>query len=218
MVMFAKRSIGILLILFSVFLLGSCSSTPTVLTTPIPVEDVQAQPPTKTSTAEIWIAPSSSPTEMSSASPTETAMVEKIATQTAVPTEGFPVSPLADVLSVAVSGSENAYQFAVEIRSPDTGCEQYADWWEVVSEDGDLIYRRILAHSHVSEQPFTRTGGPVSIDANTVVIVRAHMYPGGYGGAAFRGSVGGDFDVIQLDVNFAPNLEEIDPLPTGCAF
>jgi hypothetical protein len=88
----------------------------------------------------------------------------------------------------------------------------------VVSEDGELLYRRILLHSHVSEQPFRRSGGPVAVDANTVVIVRAHMHPDGYGGIALRGSVDGDFEPVQLDANFAPNFDEIEPLPTGCAF
>ena len=124
----------------------------------------------------------------------------------------------ADVLSVDVRGDENAYQFTVEIRSPDTGCEQYADWWEVLSQDGDLLYRRILLHSHVNEQPFKRSGGPVSIDAETVVIVRAHMHPHGYGGTVWQGSVEMGFEPVQMDANFAPNLEEIEPLPTGCAF
>jgi hypothetical protein len=124
----------------------------------------------------------------------------------------------AEVLSVDVSGDENAYQLLVEIRSPDTGCEQYADWWEVVSQDGDLLYRRILAHSHVSEQPFKRSGGPVLMGVDTLVIVRAHMHPHGYGGMAFQGSVEGGFEPVQLDANFAPDLDEIKPLPTGCAF
>ena len=124
----------------------------------------------------------------------------------------------AHVLSVEVSGSENAYQFAVEISSPDTGCEQYADWWEVLNEDGKLLYRRILTHSHVSEQPFTRSGGPVLIDVDSIVIVRAHMHPYGYGGVALRGSVNGGFEGIQLGVDFAPELESDDPLPDGCAF
>jgi len=218
MVMIAKSPVGVLLILFSVLLLGACSSKPNVLTTPLPVEDAQARPPTETSTVEILIAPSSTPTEASLVSPTETAAIEKIATQTAVPTEGIPVSPLADILFVAVSGAENTYQFSVEISSPDTGCEQYADWWEVITEDGELIYRRILAHSHVSEQPFRRSGGPAAIDADTVVIVRAHMHPYGYGGEAFRGSVAAGFEAVQLETGFAAGLEEIDPLPSGCGF
>jgi hypothetical protein len=81
-----------------------------------------------------------------------------------------------------------------------------------------LIYRRILAHSHVNEQPFTRSGGPVVIGPETVVIVRAHMHPTGYGGTAFRGSVIGHFEEIRLGPDFAPELENIKPLPDGCAF
>ena len=90
----------------------------------------------------------------------------------------------ADVIAVQASGSPGAYQFNVGIRSPDKGCAQYADWWEVVSTDGKLLYRRVLLHSHVDEQPFTRSGGPVPIQPDTVVWVRAHMNTGGYGGAA----------------------------------
>lgn len=39
----------------------------------------------------------------------------------------------ADVTSVIISGEDSQYQFMVTISSPDTGCEQYADWWEVLS-------------------------------------------------------------------------------------
>ena len=85
-------------------------------------------------------------------------------------------APAADVIGVQVSGAPGAYQFNVTIKSPDTGCQQYADWWEVVSEDGRLLYRRVLLHSHVDEQPFTRSGGPVPIQADTVVWVRAHEH------------------------------------------
>ena len=100
------------------------------------------------------------------------------------------------VEDVKVSGNENAYSFAVTLKSPDSGCKQYADWWEVISEDGKtLIYRRILAHSHVDEQPFTRSGGAVAIAANTEVIIRAHMFPSGYGDGiiAMKGSVANGF-------------------------
>lgn len=209
----SKKHIGLFLIFVSVFLLGACSSTFDLPAMPTSGEAVQTQVPTET-----IIPPSPTPLETSLVLPTEPTVTEKSVTETITPTIVVPERPLADVLSVAVSGDNNAYQFAVEIRSPDTGCEQYADWWEVVSEDGDLIYRRILAHSHVNEQPFTRSGGLVTIDADMVVIVRAHMHPDGYGGIAFRGSVDGDFEAVQLNANFAPNLDEIDPLPTGCAF
>ena len=124
----------------------------------------------------------------------------------------------ADVIAVQASGSPGAYQFNVGIRSPDKGCAQYADWWEVVSTDGKLLYRRVLLHSHVDEQPFTRSGGPVPIQPDTVVWVRAHMNTGGYGGAAFKGSVKAGFARAEPPANFAAGLAKLPPLPDGCDF
>jgi hypothetical protein len=123
----------------------------------------------------------------------------------------------ADVISVEVTGDTNAYQFSVGIRSPDTGCEQYADWWEVISENGALIYRRILTHSHVNEQPFVRSGGPAPIGANEVVYVRAHMHPTGYGGTVFVGSVRNGFQEVTVSSDFAVEVERESPQPNDCA-
>ena len=125
----------------------------------------------------------------------------------------------ADVLNVVVTGTAGDYTFAVTIRSPDTGCEQYADWWEVLGTDGTLLYRRILVHSHPDEQPFTRTGGPVEIERDTQVIVRAHMNSTGYGGMAMSGTPGGRFtEDPSITETFAPEVEEMEPQPDGCAF
>lgn len=128
-----------------------------------------------------------------------------------------PDANIADIVSVSASGQAEEYQFSVGIRSPDTGCDQYANWWEVIDTQGNLLYRRILAHSHVSEQPFVRSGGPVAIQAETEVIVRAHMHPDGYGGAIFRGSVSGGFEEATLSKDFAADLATTDPLPSSCA-
>ena len=65
----------------------------------------------------------------------------------------------ANVMQVSVGGNPGSYTFSVTIESPDSGCDQYADWWEVVSPEGQLIYRRVLLHSHVREQPFHSLGG-----------------------------------------------------------
>ena len=127
-------------------------------------------------------------------------------------------SAIANVLSVQVTGTSNAYQFNVKISSPDTGCEQYADWWEVLGEDGQLLYRRVLLHSHVDEQPFTRSGGPVPIAANTIVYVRAHMNIGGYGGDILKGTVESGFNSVVLPSDFASDVESQQPLPGGCDF
>jgi len=125
---------------------------------------------------------------------------------------------VADVTAVSASGEAGAYQFSVTIRSPDTGCEQYADWWEVLDEDGNLLYRRILTHSHAGEQPFTRSGGPVPIEADRVVIIRAHMHPYSYGVTVFKGTVEDGFVETILAQSFAIDLETVEPLPTSCAF
>ena len=124
----------------------------------------------------------------------------------------------ARVVSVTTSGSENNYTFSVGISSPDTGCDQYADWWEVVTENGTLLYRRILAHSHVDEQPFIRSGGTVAINASDIVIIRAHMNTSGYGTDIYKGSINTGFTSDGVDDDFAQNLETVDPLPGGCAF
>lgn len=131
---------------------------------------------------------------------------------------GSSDAPVADVLSVTVTGEARDYTFAVTIRSADTGCDQYADWWEVVdAQTQALLYRRILAHSHVNEQPFTRSGGPVPIQPGQSVMIRAHMGGGQryYGGQSLKGSVETGF---MPTVDPWPSLETVDPLPTGCAF
>ncbi len=124
----------------------------------------------------------------------------------------------ATIVSVASSGSNANYTFSVGISSPDTGCDQYANWWEVITEDGTLLYRRILGHSHVDEQPFVRSGGKVPIAENQVVIIRAHMNTSGYGTVIFKGSVLNGFKEANLEDSFASELATQQPLSNGCAF
>lgn len=125
---------------------------------------------------------------------------------------------MADVIQVEASGSDGQWTFAVTVRSPDTGCDGYADWWEVLDSKGTLLYRRILNHSHVDEQPFTRTGGPLFAGEDQALIVRAHMSPGGYGGAAMRGTVSGGFGPAEVSAAFAAAVESAAPQPDGCAY
>lgn len=123
--------------------------------------------------------------------------------------------PRANVTAVEVRGEPGAYTFSVTVESPDIGCAQYADWWEVLDFDGGLIYRRILLHSHVDEQPFTRSGGPVPVAADVQVWVRAHMSTGGYGLGMF-GSPGAGFE--QRTTPRFRSAEQAPPQPDGCAF
>ena len=124
----------------------------------------------------------------------------------------------ADVTAVSAEGEPGAYTFTITVLSPDKGCIQYADWWEVVSAGGELLFRRVLLHSHADEQPFTRSGGPVDVRPDDTVMVRAHLSTTGYGGESLRGSVSTGFEVAALPEGFASNLERLDPQPPPCAF
>jgi hypothetical protein len=124
----------------------------------------------------------------------------------------------ANVIGVKVSGSEGAYRFSVTLKSDETGCEQYADWWEVVSQKGELLYRRILVHSHPDTQPFTRSGGSVKIGEDDVVYIRAHMNKLGYLGDVFKGSVKKGFSKVEVVPSFPVGLDKHQPLPKGCAY
>jgi len=130
---------------------------------------------------------------------------------TAEPTE----RAFAEVVGVTVSGQPGAYNFSVTVRSPDAGCERYASFWEVLHEDGTFAYRRVLRHSHVDEQPFTRAGGPIPVQADERIAVRAHLHPDGYGGAVFTGTVA-DGLVESEAPDFAVDVAA--PEPTDCAF
>lgn len=129
-----------------------------------------------------------------------------------------PKDKEAKVVSVKVEGQAQNYIFNVGISSPDTGCNQYANWWEVLNQEGKLLYRRILAHSHVNEQPFERSGGTVPINNSELVIIRAHMNNSGYGKTVFKGSVKDGFKQTQLEPNFAIEVKSQQPQPGECAF
>ncbi len=115
------------------------------------------------------------------------------------------INNTAQVLKVETTGESNNYTFAVTVSSPDTGCGtkgnsfagRYADWWEVITPSGELLYRRVLLHSHVNEQPFRRKGGVVKIQPQQEVIVRVHMNPDGYSTMAQQGTVELGFSAIR---------------------
>ncbi len=123
----------------------------------------------------------------------------------------------ADVQAVSAEGEDGAWVFSVTLLSPDTGCERYADWWELVDLEGGLVYRRVLNHSHPDEQPFTRSGDPVDVTGERTLLVRGHMNDSGYGGAVYRGSVAEGFAVdASVGAEFAQELAAQEPLPEDC--
>ncbi len=125
-----------------------------------------------------------------------------------------------NIVEVSASGSSGEYSFNVRFESSDIDCTQFADWWEVVTEDGTLLYRRILAHPHtpgLSGNPVMRSGGPVTVTADDVMIIRGHMNNAGYIGIPMRGSVTAGFTPApDIDAQFAPTLEGADPQPAEC--
>ncbi len=93
------------------------------------------------------------------------------------------------------------------VQHPDTGWEDYADGWDVLTPDGEVLrpdpagpFTRLLLHPHVDEQPFTRSQSGISIPPGvTQVRVRAHDLVDGYGGREvwvdLTVSSGQDFEV-----------------------
>ena len=97
----------------------------------------------------------------------------------------------ADVTHVrAVQSADGSWTFHVTVEHPDTGWEDYADGWDVVTTEGVVIkpdpsspFTRLLLHPHENEQPFTRSqSGIVIPEGVTFVQVRAHDLADGFGG------------------------------------
>jgi hypothetical protein len=90
----------------------------------------------------------------------------------------------ADVLEVNVScHDERVCRFDVTVKHDDQGWEHYANRWEVLSPDGEILATRVLRHPHDNEQPFTRSLKDVRIPRDlSEVIVRAHDLVHEYGG------------------------------------
>jgi hypothetical protein len=118
----------------------------------------------------------------------------------------------ADVLHVrAVQDDGGTWTFHVTVEHPDTGWEDYADGWDVVTPEGTVLkpdpdapFTRLLLHPHVDEQPFTRSQTSIEIPADvTQVRVRAHDLVDGYGGREvvvdLTSSSGPDFEVERKD-------------------
>lgn len=99
----------------------------------------------------------------------------------------------ADVLQAQISPNDDGtFRVAATVRHRDTGWDHYANRWEILGPQGQIIATRTLLHPHVQEQPFTRSLGSVRIPPGlTWVKVRAHDLVHGYGGREVTVSVPG---------------------------
>jgi hypothetical protein len=135
---------------------------------------------------------------------------------TGLPTTPSPTLPVdrtanADVLYVkAVQAADTTWTFHVTVRHPDTGWEDYADGWDVLTSDGTVLkpdpdspFTRLLLHPHVDEQPFTRSQSRIAIPPGVAQVrVRAHDLVDGYGGREV---------LVDLTVPSGPDFEVVRP-------
>jgi hypothetical protein len=90
----------------------------------------------------------------------------------------------ADIVDVEVrKRGSNLYDFSVTVKHEDIGWDHYANRWEIVDEQGNILATRTLHHPHVDEQPFTRALSGVVIPADIkTVTIRSHDSVHEYGG------------------------------------
>ena len=132
------------------------------------------------------------------------------ATPTAKPPSGNGGEGNADVTYVkAVLTGDGTWTFHVTVRHPDSGWEDYADGWDVLTPDGIVLkpdpaspFTRLLLHPHENEQPFTRSQSGIAIPPDvTQVRVRAHDLADGYGGREvvvdLTTASGPDFELVR---------------------
>jgi hypothetical protein len=88
----------------------------------------------------------------------------------------------ADVVDARARCQGEGCRFQVTVRHADSGWDHYADGYEVLSDDGELLATRVLRHPHVDEQPFTRSLDAAISPEVTRVRIRAHDSVHGHGG------------------------------------
>lgn len=89
-----------------------------------------------------------------------------------------------DVISAEVTPNGDGYSISATLSSPYDTPERYADAFRVIGDDGVVYGVRELLHDHASEQPFTRSLGPLEIPAGVSTLTvegRDRVY--GWGGA-----------------------------------
>ena len=68
--------------------------------------------------------------------------------------------------ATAKQGDDQSWTISVTLLHDDSGWEHYANRWDIVDANGNLLGSRELLHPHVNEQPFTRSLTSVEIPNN----------------------------------------------------
>lgn len=80
-----------------------------------------------------------------------------------------------EILSVLFEKQPHSWTVRTTLRHDDTGWEHYADAWRIMTENRVELGQRILAHPHVTEQPFARSLSDVKIPGDVkIVFIEAH--------------------------------------------
>ncbi len=141
----------------------------------------QAQVPTATPMEAAPPTPEPTPEPTTEASTDAPPAAE---TEEALGGAGNPDLDYAQVRFVkATQGSNGRWRFDTTVRHNDEGWDHYADAWQVVDPEGNVLAERVLAHPHDNEQPFTRSQSNIEMPPNlNRVIVRAKCNVHGFGG------------------------------------
>lgn len=84
----------------------------------------------------------------------------------------------------AQCSADSVCRFTVSVKHADGGWKHYADRWEVLGPEGEILATRTLRHPHLHEQPFTRKLPGVEIPATLETVrIRAHDSLHGFAGA-----------------------------------
>jgi hypothetical protein len=111
----------------------------------------------------------------------------------------------------AIGSADGSWTFHVTVEHPDTGWDDYADGWDLVTPDGSVLkpdpdspFTRLLLHPHENEQPFTRSQSGIRIPGGvTHLRARAHDLVDGYGGREvivdLTADAGLDFEIERAE-------------------
>jgi len=89
----------------------------------------------------------------------------------------------ADVVRATAQKSGSTWTISATVRHADEGWKHYANSFQVLTMDGNVLGTRVLVHPHVNEQPFTRSLSGVKIPETIKKIrIRAGDVVHGYGG------------------------------------
>lgn len=99
-----------------------------------------------------------------------------------IATLSYALAGEADVIDAKARIIGEQLRISVTVKHDDEGWDHYADRWDIIAPNGDILGERILFHPHVNEQPFTRSH-TIKIPENiTSVTIQAHDNIHGLGG------------------------------------